>query len=279
MKTLGPDGINIENTKYSNINIEDLLVGDKKIVAFLGCKESGTSYIINNLAEFLSIKNVNVAILDITKNKSSYYIYTKNEDSLKRIASLSIENLLNGISNGIKVNNKLTVYTGMPGENKYVKEVQPILETLLKNHSLILIDCDFDIPVEYLEYAQQIYLIQTMNILQIQPLTAALAKFEEKGTLDIRKLRIIINKFMNIPGITEKEIIGGMAFYNEPSMSYMKQLFNKDLIKYMTIPFDEENYKKYLQQVMNCNINIREYSSDFIRVLEELSYEVYPISK
>ena len=118
-----------------------------------------------------------------------------------------------------------------------------------------------------------------MNILQIQPLTAALAKFEEKGTLDIRKLRIIINKFMNIPGITEKEIIGGMAFYNEPSMSYMKQLFNKDLIKYMTIPFDEENYKKYLQQVMNCNINIREYSSDFIRVLEELSYEVYPISK
>lgn len=279
MKTLGEDSINMEQSKYSNINIEDLLVNNKKVVAFLGSNESGTSFIINNLANLISSKGVNVAILDITKNKSSYYIYTKNEDSLRRIAFSSIENLSNGIADGIKVNENLTVYTALPGENKFSQEVQPILETLIKNHSLILIDCDLDIPVEYLEYAQEIYLIQSMNILQIQPLTEALAKFEEKGTLDIKKLRIIINKFMNILDITEREIIGGMAFYNEPSMSYMKQLFNKDIIKYMTIPFEEEIYKIYLQQVINCNINIREFPGSFLRDLDDLADNVYPIAR
>ena len=275
MKTLGQDGNDIEQTKYSNI--EDLLVGDKKIAAFLGCRESGTSFIVNNLAEFLSINGVNVAILDITKNKSSYYIYTRNDDNLRKIAFSTMENLSKGIDNGIKVHNNLTVYTGKPGENSYVEEAKNIIEILLRNHSLILIDCDFDIPLEYLEYAQKIYLIQTMDFLQIQPLTAALARFEENGTLDVRKLRIIINKFMNIPGITEKKIIEALSFYNEPSMSYMKKLFNKDLIEYMTIPFEEENYKVYLQQVMNCNINLRDFSSNFLRVLEILTNDVYPI--
>ena len=275
MKTLGQDGNDIEQTKYSNI--EDLLVGDKKIAAFLGCRESGTSFIVNNLAEFLSINGVNVAILDITKNKSSYYIYTRNDDNLRKIAFSTMENLTKGIDNGIKVHNNLTVYTGKPGENSYVEEAKNIIEILLRNHSLILIDCDFDIPLEYLEYAQKIYLIQTMDFLQIQPLTAALARFEENGTLDVRKLRIIINKFMNIPGITEKKIIEALSFYNEPSMSYMKKLFNKDLIEYMTIPFEEENYKVYLQQVMNCNINLRDFSSNFLRVLEILTNDVYPI--
>lgn len=275
MKTLGQDGIDMEQTKHSNINLEELLVSNKKIVTFLGSNESGTSFLINNIAEHLSSKGVNVAILDTSKNKSSYYIYTKNEDSLRRIAISSIENLSNGIDKGIKVHDCLTVYTAIPGENKYIQNVQSILETLLKNHTLILIDCDFETPVEYLEYAHEIYLVQTMNILQIQPLTEALARFEEKGTLDVGKLRIIINKFMNIPGITENEIIGSMAFYNEPSMSYMKQLFNKDIIKYMTIPFEEENYKKYLQQVMNCNINLREYSGIFLQLLDDLADNVY----
>ena len=274
MKTLGQDG-DLEQKKYSKI--EDLLVGNKKMVAFLGCKESGTSFIINNLAEFLSIRGVNVAILDITKNKSSYYIYTKNDDRLRRTALSSLEDLSNGIYSGIMVHNNLTVYTGKPGENKYVQEVQDILETLLKKHSLILIDCDFEIPCEYLEYSQKIYIVQTMNILQIQTLTSALAKFEQKGTLDVKKLRIIINKYMNIPGITEKKIIEGLSFYNEPSMSYMKQLFNKDLIEYMTIPYEEEIYKTYLQQVMNCNFNLREFSNNFLGILESLANEVYPI--
>ena len=279
MKTLSDDIVKTEQDKYSNINIDELLTGDKKVVTFVGSNESGTSFLVNTLALLLSSKDINVAILDATRNKSSYYIYTKNEDTLRKIAGSSIENLVNGIAEGIKINDKLTVYTDIPRENKAIQEVKPILETLLKKHSLILIDCDFETPVEYFEYAQEIYLIQSMNILSIQPFTEALAQIEDKGILDIRKLRIIINKFMNIPEITEKEIIGGLAFYNEPSLSYMKQLFNKESIRYMTIPFDEKICATYLRHVMNCNINLREYPVTFLQILEDLAYNIYPFMK
>lgn len=276
MKTLSDDEIKVEDIKYSNINIDELLTDVKKVVAFVGSSGSGTSFIVNTLAELLSSKGINVAILDATRNKNSYYIYTKNEDNLRKIAFTSIEKLSKGESEGIQRNNNLTVYTAIPGENKFLSEVKPILETLLKKHSLILIDCDYNTPSEYLEYAQEIYLVQSMNILSIQPFTEALAKFEDKGMINVRKLRIIINKFMEIPGITEKEIIGGMAFYNEPSLSYMKQLFNKELIKYMTIPFEQKNCERYLQQIVNCDIKINDYSMTYLQILEELSDNVYP---
>ena len=50
-----------------------------------------------------------------------------------------------------------------------------------------------------------------MDILTIQPLTEVLSNMRNKGVLQDEKLRIIINKYMNIQGITEKEIIGAMA--------------------------------------------------------------------
>lgn len=35
------------------------------------------------------------------------------------------------------------------------------METLVKNHSLILIDCDFNTPIEYFAKAQELYLVQS----------------------------------------------------------------------------------------------------------------------
>ena len=277
MKTLSDDKMKNEQKQYSNININELLEQGRKIVTFIGCSESGTSFIINNLAELLAIKGLNVAVLDATKNKSSYYIYTKNEEELQKIAINSMENLSNGIAKGIKVNENMTVYTAMPGNSKFLENASLILETLVRNHTLVLVDCDFETPVEYFEYSQNIFLVQTMNMLKIQPFTEILARLEDKGALDIRKLKIIINKYIKIPGITEKEIIGALAFYNEPTKSYMKQLFNKETIEYMVIPFDQANYIKYLQRVSNSSkLSIRDYSTDLINLLEQLGDNIYP---
>lgn len=276
MKTLNDDIINIEQEKYSNIDISEMLKGDKKLVTFLGTSKSGTSFLLNNIAELLSSKGINVAILDATQNRSSYYIFTKNEENLRKVAFSSIENLAHGVANGIKVNDNLTVYTAVPGKNEFLMEVEPVLETLIKKHSLILIDCDFKTPIEYFSYAQEIYLVQPMDILSIQPLTEALSEFDNKGVLEERKIRIIINKFVDIGAITEKEIIGGMAFYNEPTMSYMKQLFNKNTVKYITIPFEQSIYEQYLIQLVNCNIDLNGYSRNFLEILEQLGKSIYP---
>lgn len=276
MKTLNDEMTSIVQDNSSNIDINELLNGNKKLVTFLGSSKSGTSFLVNNIARILSSKGVDVALLDATQNRTSYYIYTKNVENLRKQASTCIENLAHGISNGIKVDDNLTIYTALPGENKYIQEVEPILETLIKKHSLILIDCDFNTPVGYFEYSQEFYLVQSMDVLTIQPLTEFLSKLKNKGVLNDEKLRIIINKYVKLDGITEKEIIGGMAFYNDPAMSYMQQLFNKNFARYIIIPFEQEIYIKYLEGIAKCDISLAGYSEYFKQILEQLGQNIYP---
>lgn len=260
----------------TNMNIENLLSRDKKIVSFVGTSKNGTSFLINNLAELFSSMGINTAILDVTKNKNSYFIYTKNEEELRRVAFNCMNNLEKGMPEGIKVNNNLTVYTALPSEPKEI-DIQAVLSTLVKNYSLVLIDCDFYTPLEYFDNSQEIYLVQSMDILTIQPLTAFLRDLKAKNILNPEKIRIVINKQTKIRSLNPKVIIGGMAFYNDPSMSFMTELFNKDNVKYTMIPFDETVYSKYLEGLVNCKIALRGYSKNFMAAIKELGNMVYPL--
>ena len=266
------------NKIYDSIDLSYLITPDKKIVTFLGTSKNGTSFIVNNLAQLISSLGVNTAILDTTKNRNSYYIYTKNEEELRNIATHSIENLANGIANGIHVNKNLTVYTSLPNEGEEIKNVDKILETLLKQHSLILIDTDFETPVNYFKQSQETYLVQTLDILTIQPLTAFLRELKAKNILEEKKLRVVLNKTVKIKGINEKTIIGGMAYYNDPAMSFMTELFDRSLMKYISIPFEEETYIKYLENIIECNISLKGYSKVFMQSLKSLSNMVYSTS-
>ena len=265
------------NQEYTKVDISHLLSRDKKIVTVVGTSKNGTSFILNNLAELLSSQGINVAILDATKNRNAYYIYTKNEESLRRTAFESIKNLSLGNAKGIAVNNNLTVYTSLPSESNDITKVEPILETLVRNHSLILIDCDFETPLNYFANAQEMYLVQSMDVLTIQPLTAFLRELKAKKILDESKIRIIINKYIKLHGVTEKAIIGGMAYYNDPAMSFMTELFDRNTVKYFTIPFEEEIYAKYLEGLINCDISLKGYSKPFRQILGQLGNCVYPL--
>ena len=266
----------IIKTNTQSPSIESLLTHDKKIVSFVGTSKNGTSFLINNLAELFSSMGINTAILDMTKNKNSYYIYTKNEEPIRKIAYECMGKLENGIAEGIKVNNKLTVYTSLPTE-PVNPNPQVILSTLVKNYSLVLIDTDFDTPYTYFENSQEIYLVQSMDILTIQPLTAFLRDLKAKNILVPEKLKIVVNKVTKVRGINSKVIVGGMAFYNDPSMSYMTELFNKDTIKYTSMPFSVEVYSRYLEGLVNCKVSLNGYDKNFINSLKELGSMVYPL--
>lgn len=268
-------GINNRQDFEPSQELARLLTSDKKVVTFVGTSKNGTSFIVNNLAEYASSIGINVAILDTTKNKNSYYIYTKNEEELRNIATNTLQNLSNGQAKGITVNRNLTVYTSLPTEREELNNAQNILETLVRNHSLVLIDCDFDTPFGYFSNAQEIYLVQTLDILTIQPLTAFLRELKAKNILDQNKIKIILNKYVKVRGISEKTIIGGMAFYNDPAMSFMTELFDRNTVKYMTIPFEQEIYTRYLESIINCDISIKGYSKAFIANLKELNNMVY----
>ena len=92
-----------------------------------------------------------------------------------------------------------------------------------------------------------------------------------------KKLRVILNKAVKIRGINEKTIIGGMAYYNDPAMSFMTELFDKNTIRYIAIPFNEEVYAKYLENIINCEISIKGYPKNIVQILNELSNMVYPL--
>ena len=259
-------------------NLSNLITKDRKIVSFVGAPKNGTSFLVNNLAALFSESGIDTAILDLTRNKNAYYIYTKNEENLRKIAYECFRKLRNGIAQGVPVNRTLTVYTSLPTNSEDAEDdIETILQTLASKHSLILIDADFETPSKYFSASQEIYLVQSMDILTIQPLTAFLRDLKSKGLLNPDNLRIVINKELKVRSLSPKVLIGGMAYYNDPAMTFMTELFNKDKIKYCTIPFEMENYARYLETLVDCNVSTKGYTKIFMANLKSLSNMVFPL--
>ena len=264
-----------EQTINTEIDISSLLTGNKKLACFVGTSKNGTSFIVNNVAQILSTHGISTAILDLTQNRNSYYVYTNNIEDLRNTAIYCFQNLINGNPKGIQANKNLTVYTSLPDDNEIIENAGEILQTLVKNYSVVLIDCDFKTPLSYFSYAQEIYIVQSMDVLTIQPLTSFLNELRSKNILDEKKLRIILNKVEKLKKASEKVIIGGMSSYNDPAMTYMVELFDKNLIKYISIPFDEQVYVKYLDGLIDCEISLKGYPKNIIQILTELANMIY----
>ncbi len=275
-------GSNAINTVANNIQNENtatsnLVTSDCKIVSFVGTSKNGTSFLVNNLAVLLSNKGIKTAILDLTKNKNAYYIYTLNEDALREKSFRCIDGLRSGVADGIQVSKNLTVYTTLPGENPSIDDYENILDTLSKNYSLVLLGCDFDTNFNYFAESHEIYLVQTYDILTIQPLTAFLNELKYKNILNPNKLRIVINKTLKLRKLTDKMVIGGISCYNDPASTYINTLFDKDNVKYTTIPFEDQTYGRYLERLVDCEISLNGYSKIFLDALQRLGDMVYPL--
>ena len=269
----------IENVapRRESIDLTRLLTKDKKIVAFVGTAKAGTSFLINNIADMLSKTGIKTAIVDLTENRNSYYIYTKNEEPLRRIASNCLEKIESGIVEGIDVSKNLTVFTSIPNQKIEVSDIDVLVANLIKKFSLVLLDCDFKTDETYFELAQEIYLVQSMDILTIQPLTAFLRDLQSSGKLVPSKLKAVINKAIKVRGLSTKAIIGGMSCYNNPEMSYMRELFDKEKIQTLVIPFDEDTLSKYLSGMVDCFVSTSGYSKQFLSELKKLGDNVYPL--
>ncbi len=269
--------INTNNQKPDINNIgSSVITGNGKLVAFVGTSKNGTSFIVNNLAQMLSSTNVKTAILDLTQNKNSYYMFTNNDQNLMQIAVNSMKKLSEGKVNGVNVNRNLSVFTSLPDE-KIDVNINTIMQTLSNNFDVILIDCDFATEIDCFKNANEIYLIQTMDTFTIQPLTKFLSDLKLKNVLDESKLRVVINKYVRLKKLNEKMIIGGMSKYNEPSMTLQRDLFNSQTIKYTTIPFEIDTYARYLENIAMCELNLNGYSQNLMNALEQLKGMVYPL--
>ena len=61
--------------------------------------------------------------------------------------------------------------------------------------------------MEYFENSQEIYLVQSMDVLTMQPLTAFLRNLQSKGILKEEKVKVVINKGVKIKSVSIKSCI------------------------------------------------------------------------
>ena len=264
--------------EYSQPEQQSILnMGNGKLCVFTGTSKNGVSFIVNNLAQMLIQSNVKVAILDETQNRNSFYIYTNNDEPLINKAVSSIKNLENGVAKGLDVSRYLTVYTNIPDgglENK-TEDVEAIVSTLTHNYDIILVDSDFETNEKFFAYASEIYVVQSMDALTIQPITKFLSELKDKGLLQEEKLRIIINKYMNMKRLPAEIVIEGLTRYNEPTMTLQKELFDSKRVPAILIPFDMQAYTRYMDVIATCQMTLNGYPTVFLNSLDKLASIIY----
>ena len=251
-------------------------VNSKNVFSFVGTSKNGTSFLVNSLGILFSSIGINTAIVDLTKNKNDYYMCTNNEERLREIATLSIIKLEKGIAEGVQINKNLSVYTGLPTNDTNKLNSKMVIDILKKNHTLVLLDCDFETNLEYYTYSNQIFTVQSLDVLTMQPLTIHLKKLKELGIISDSKISVILNKEVPVKGLTKKLMIGGLSMYNSPNMEERVELFNRDNVKVYSVPFDIQAYQKYLENIVHCKFEIAGYPKKFITELQLIAENIYP---
>ena len=256
-------------------NVYEVPKDYKKTVCFVGAPKVGTTFCINAIGTYLARNKVKTAIVDLTRKRDTYTIYTYDSEGKRHIASESLKYASNGLNEPL-VYDKLSIYTGMPGEDRKTYNSSVVMETVLQNNNAVLIDTDFTTPVDYFRQCQEIYIVQDMDILNINQLTMFLRNLKSKG-ISMQKLRVIINKHVKCV-LTAKDILDGIATYTSYDLKMYDELFNSSSIPYYILPFDIDNYRKYVEMVYKYSNKFATFSDDFKQNLEKIINSIYPVS-
>ena len=245
----------------------------KKTVCFVGAPKAGTTFCINAIGTYLAKKGVKTAIVDMSRKRDMYTIYTYDNTGKRNIAGESLKYASNG-KNEPLVYEKLSIYTAVPGEDRKSYNPNLLVETISKNNNVVLIDADFSTPLDYFRLAQDIYIVQDMNILNISQITMFLRELKQRG-IGMEKIKIIINKYVEC-SLSSKDIIDGIATYTSYDLKMFDELFNPKRVQYFILPFDVENYKKYIEMVYKYSNKFSSFTKEFQDNLNQIINTIYP---
>ena len=246
----------------------------KKVVAFIGAHKTGSTFLITAIATALSNKGVKVAILDLTKNKDSYTIFTGDDGEERDIAGNSLSNLVIGQNRPLKAGN-ISIYTGVPRTDRIPKfDVYKVIETAKRENSVVLIDCDFVTSQEVFRYVQTIYVVQDMDILNILPITMFLKELKS-NEIDLSKVSVIVNKHLKM-SISATKLIEMLTFYVNPEVSVFEELLPKNVRRFI-VPFDEQNYLRYMENLCSRKMNFSGFSDEFKQGIAIIVQDIFPL--
>lgn len=255
-------------------NVYEVPKDYKKIVCMVGAPKVGTTFCINAISTTLYKRDVKVGIVDLTKKRDTYTLYTYDNEGKRAIAAESMKYASNGLNEPLMYG-KLSIYTGMPGEDRRQYDAAKMLETISNNNSIVLLDCDFSTPVDYYRLAQEIYVIQDMDVLNVSLLTIFLREIKARG-IPMNKVRVIINKHVKC-ALTAMDILNGIAVYSSPDLKMFDDLFVSSEMTYYTIPFDQENYVKYVEMMYKYSNTFKSFTDEFKTSIEQIANIIYPI--
>lgn len=249
-----------------------------KTVLFIGGAKVGTTFLANAVSYILSKNGIKTAILDMTRERNMYYIYTKNNEELRKKSENSIPGAIQGnvLQSGIEINKNLYLYTSIPGTDRKSYNNIKLIENLKSEFKVIIIDADFTTPLDYFKLTNEIYTIQDMDILTVQQITTFLRELKSKD-ISLAKMRIVINKYIK-SNVTCKKLIEGLAYYYDPQMTYVDELFDPKT-DYFTVPFNEGNYAKYINNLYGCDMDFGHFTSDFLEMVAVICSVIYPVNE
>lgn len=256
-------------------NIVEVPKDYKKVVCFVGAPKVGTTFCINAVGTYIARSKVKTAIIDVTRKRDSYTIYTYDSEGKRNIASESLKYASNGINEPL-VYDKLSIYTDVPGEDRSKYNAGTVVDTVMQNNNLVLIDADFTTPNDYFRLCQEIYLVQDMEILNINQVTIFLRKLKLNG-IPLSKIRVIINKHVKCV-LTAKDILDGIATYTSYDLKMYDELLNSNTIPYYILPFDIDNYRKYIEMIYKYSNKFNTFSEEFRENLDKIINAIYPVS-
>ena len=245
----------------------------KKTVCFVGAPKAGTTFCINAIGTYLAKKGVKTAIVDMSRKRDMYTIYTYDNTGKRNIAGESLRYATRG-KNEPLVYEKLSIYTAVPGEDRKSYNPNLLIDTVSKNNNVVLIDADFSTPLDYFRLAQDIYIVQDMNVLNISQITMFLRELKQRG-IGMEKIKIIINKYVEC-SLSSKDIIDGIATYTSYDLKMFDELFNPKRVQYFILPFDVENYKKYIEMVYKYSNKFSSFTKEFQDNLNQIINTIYP---
>ncbi|MBO5478090.1 MAG: hypothetical protein J6A15_10140 [Clostridia bacterium] len=245
----------------------------KKTVCFVGAPKTGTTFCINAIGTYLAKQKIKTAMVDLTRKRDLYTIYTYDNTGKRNIAGESLRYASSG-KNEPLVYEKLSVYTAVPGEDRKSYNPNVLVDTIVKNNNVVLIDADFSTPLDYFRLAQDIYIVQDMNVLNINQITIFLRELKQRG-IGMEKVKIIINKYVNC-ALSSKDIIDGIATYTSYDLKMFDELFNPKRVQYFILPFDVENYTKYVEMVYKYSNKFSSFTKNFQENLNEIINSIYP---
>lgn len=246
----------------------------KKVVCMVGAPKAGTTFCINAISTSLYKRDIKVGMIDLTRKRDTYTLYTYENEGKRAIAAESLKYASNGLNEPL-IYGKLSVYTGVPGEDRKQYNAASVVETAMNNNSVVLIDCDFSTPVDYYRLAQEIYVVQDMDVLNVNLITIFLRELKTRG-IPMNKVRVIINKHVKC-ALTAKDILDGIATYTSPDLKMFDDLFPASEMTYHILPFDQENYTKYVEMMYKYSNVFPTFTKEFRESLDQIVNAIYPI--